>query len=96
MVDSHSAVMVKSDFVRLLNDKPVLVVGDIMLDNYLIGVSDRISPEAPVPIVKIENEKIIEENIQLKQEVNKFMKNYENATSQFQSSSNLKNTQINN
>lgn len=57
MVDSYSTMMVKPDFVRLLSDKPVLVVGDIMLDNYLTGVSERISPEAPVPIVKIENEK---------------------------------------
>lgn len=57
MVDSHLKMMVKSDFVQLLNNKPVLVVGDIMLDSYLIGNSDRISPEAPVPIVKIKVEK---------------------------------------
>lgn len=57
MLDSYSRMMVKSDFVRLLSDKPVLVIGDIMLDNYLIGISERISPEAPVPIVKIKNEK---------------------------------------
>ena len=31
----------------------VLVVGDIMLDRYLLGDSQRISPEAPVPVVKI-------------------------------------------
>ncbi len=31
----------------------VLVVGDLMLDSYWHGVSTRISPEAPVPIVKI-------------------------------------------
>jgi rfaE bifunctional protein kinase chain/domain len=29
----------------------VLVIGDIMLDEYIIGIVDRISPEAPVPIV---------------------------------------------
>lgn len=33
----------------------VLVVGDIMLDEYIEGNSDRISPEAPVPIVKVTN-----------------------------------------
>lgn len=33
--------------------KKVLVVGDLMLDNYLWGDADRISPEAPVPVVKI-------------------------------------------
>ncbi|MGL5006114.1 MAG: bifunctional D-glycero-beta-D-manno-heptose-7-phosphate kinase/D-glycero-beta-D-manno-heptose 1-phosphate adenylyltransferase HldE [Plesiomonas sp.] len=33
----------------------VLVVGDIMLDRYWTGPTNRISPEAPVPIVKVEN-----------------------------------------
>jgi D-beta-D-heptose 7-phosphate kinase/D-beta-D-heptose 1-phosphate adenosyltransferase len=31
----------------------VLVVGDVMLDRYWLGDSGRISPEAPVPVVKI-------------------------------------------
>ncbi|HHC74890.1 MAG TPA: bifunctional D-glycero-beta-D-manno-heptose-7-phosphate kinase/D-glycero-beta-D-manno-heptose 1-phosphate adenylyltransferase HldE [Thiothrix sp.] len=31
----------------------VLVVGDIMLDRYWLGDTQRISPEAPVPVVKI-------------------------------------------
>lgn len=31
----------------------VLVVGDVMLDNYLWGDTERMSPEAPVPIVNI-------------------------------------------
>ena len=30
----------------------VLIIGDFMLDEYLYGISNRISPEAPVPIVK--------------------------------------------
>src|SRR5262245_60154033 len=30
----------------------VLVVGDLMLDVYLRGAASRISPEAPVPVVK--------------------------------------------
>ena len=30
----------------------ILVVGDLILDNYLFGDADRISPEAPVPILK--------------------------------------------
>lgn len=33
----------------------VLVVGDLMLDKYWRGDTKRISPEAPVPIVKIDN-----------------------------------------
>ena len=36
-----------------LNKARVLVVGDVMLDRYWFGEVDRISPEAPVPIVKI-------------------------------------------
>jgi rfaE bifunctional protein kinase chain/domain len=32
----------------------VLVVGDVMLDRYWFGDVDRISPEAPVPVVKID------------------------------------------
>lgn len=38
-------------------DNNILIVGDVMVDTYLIGNVERISPEAPVPIVDI-NEKI--------------------------------------
>lgn len=34
----------------------VLVVGDLMLDRYIAGVVDRVSPEAPVPVVRVEEE----------------------------------------
>ena len=34
----------------------VLVIGDLMLDHYLWGHTDRISPEAPVPVVAVEVE----------------------------------------
>lgn len=33
-------------------DLPVVVVGDVILDTYLRGRVDRISPEAPVPVVR--------------------------------------------
>lgn len=32
----------------------VLIIGDVMLDSYYIGVTERVSPEAPVPIVKVQ------------------------------------------
>ena len=32
----------------------LLVVGDVMLDRYWFGEVSRISPEAPVPVVKVE------------------------------------------
>ena len=34
----------------------VLVIGDVMLDRFLSGEVQRISPEAPVPIVKLSKE----------------------------------------
>ena len=34
----------------------VLVVGDVMLDRYWHGGTERISPEAPVPVVRVERE----------------------------------------
>ena len=37
-------------------DKRVLVYGDIILDRYIFGSVSRISPEAPVPVVKVEKE----------------------------------------
>jgi rfaE bifunctional protein kinase chain/domain len=39
--------------VKNFNDIKILVVGDIMLDIYRIGEVNRISPEAPVPIVNL-------------------------------------------
>lgn len=35
---------------------PVLVVGDIMLDRFVYGHVDRISPESPVPVLAVKNE----------------------------------------
>ena len=39
--------------IPAFNQASVLVVGDIMLDRYWYGPTQRISPEAPVPVVKI-------------------------------------------
>jgi D-beta-D-heptose 7-phosphate kinase/D-beta-D-heptose 1-phosphate adenosyltransferase len=35
---------------------PILVVGDVMLDRFIVGSVTRISPEAPVPIVRFKSE----------------------------------------
>ena len=35
------------------SDAKVLVIGDVMLDRFWHGAATRISPEAPVPIVKV-------------------------------------------
>lgn len=37
-------------------EKRIAVIGDIMLDSYIYGTVERVSPEAPVPIVKEERE----------------------------------------
>ena len=34
----------------------VLVIGDVMLDRFIWGEVDRISPEAPVPVVRVNRE----------------------------------------
>ncbi|MGC9337309.1 MAG: D-glycero-beta-D-manno-heptose-7-phosphate kinase [Candidatus Cloacimonadia bacterium] len=44
------------DILAKFSDKKILIIGDIMLDNYIIGDVDRISPEAPVQVVKVEQE----------------------------------------
>jgi len=47
-----------SDAMKLtmprFDSAPVLVVGDVMLDRYWHGPSHRISPEAPVPVVRVD------------------------------------------
>ncbi len=42
--------------VHRLSRGSVLVIGDVMLDRYVYGTVERISPEAPVPIVRVERE----------------------------------------
>jgi D-glycero-beta-D-manno-heptose-7-phosphate kinase len=39
-----------------LREARVLIVGDAMLDRYLFGEVERISPEAPVPVVRVTRE----------------------------------------
>jgi len=41
------------DMFRQFNDLNVLVIGDVMIDSYVWGKVNRISPEAPVPIVSV-------------------------------------------
>ena len=38
------------------SQKKILVAGDAMLDRYWFGDANRISPEAPVPVVRIARE----------------------------------------
>lgn len=54
-----SSPVLTPEAVERLAGKRVLVAGDIMLDAYLMGDADRISPEAPVPVVRIESERYL-------------------------------------
>jgi rfaE bifunctional protein kinase chain/domain len=44
------------EIIAAFPDKRVLVIGDVILDRYVFGAVDRISPEAPVPVVKVSRE----------------------------------------
>jgi rfaE bifunctional protein kinase chain/domain len=46
-----------SAMIDRLANVPVLVIGDVMLDHYLSGDAERISPEAPVPVVRVDKER---------------------------------------
>ncbi len=45
-----------AEILERARDVRILVVGDVMLDRYITGRVDRISPEAPVPVVRVEEE----------------------------------------
>src|SRR5882724_10204278 len=34
----------------------ILCIGDVMLDHYVYGQVDRVSPEAPIPVLRVERE----------------------------------------
>ena len=44
------------ELLRRFARRRVLVVGDLMLDRYVTGSVDRLSPEAPVPVVRVRRE----------------------------------------
>jgi D-beta-D-heptose 7-phosphate kinase/D-beta-D-heptose 1-phosphate adenosyltransferase len=45
--------------LRRMDGRKVAVLGDVMLDEYLFGEVSRISPEAPVPIVRVVREQAV-------------------------------------
>lgn len=42
-----------------MKEKKVLVIGDLVLDHYVVGSVARISPEAPVPVVHVSEERYL-------------------------------------
>jgi D-beta-D-heptose 7-phosphate kinase/D-beta-D-heptose 1-phosphate adenosyltransferase len=57
-MSSATSALAGRDVVSQLGGHRVLVLGDLMLDRYMWGKAERISPEAPVPVVKVEREEI--------------------------------------
>ena len=50
------------DYKKIISrfkDKNILVIGDIILDHYIWGKVNRISPEAPVPVVEVARESFL-------------------------------------
>ena len=45
-----------ADRIEQLARVRVLCVGDVMLDRYIYGTVERISPEAPIPVLRIQRE----------------------------------------
>ncbi|HEX2268914.1 MAG TPA: PfkB family carbohydrate kinase, partial [Pyrinomonadaceae bacterium] len=47
-----------TEILNTLRDRKVVVLGDVMLDEFVWGDVTRISPEAPVPVVDVRRESI--------------------------------------
>jgi rfaE bifunctional protein kinase chain/domain len=48
-----------NSIIQKFSGVKVLVIGDVMLDQYLWGSVERISPEAPVPVVKLQKTSLV-------------------------------------
>lgn len=48
-----------NSIIRRFSKVKILVIGDVMLDRYLWGSVERISPEAPVPVVKLKKTSLV-------------------------------------
>lgn len=56
MMDPSASLV---DLVETLHEVRILCLGDVMLDRFVEGVVERISPEAPIPIIKIKSEQVM-------------------------------------
>ena len=45
--------------VETLSRSRVLCIGDLMLDRFVYGIVERTSPEAPVPVLRIEKQAVM-------------------------------------
>jgi len=51
--------MIYKNILREFKKKKILVIGDLILDRYIWGKVNRISPEAPVPVVEVTDENFL-------------------------------------
>ena len=54
MTTTHQPFLANPPTLAALSSTRLLIAGDIMLDRYWFGEVSRISPEAPVPVVRIQ------------------------------------------
>jgi D-beta-D-heptose 7-phosphate kinase / D-beta-D-heptose 1-phosphate adenosyltransferase len=48
-----------TEIISEFSTENILVIGDLIIDVYLTGTSTRLTPEAPVPVVDVEQKKIV-------------------------------------
>jgi rfaE bifunctional protein kinase chain/domain len=59
MTNTSHPVVTAADAARVVRSfpgLPIVIVGDVMLDQFVVGRVNRISPEAPVPVVEFEHD----------------------------------------
>ncbi len=56
-VREHGEHLPDVRMIDRLKGRRVLVIGDVMLDTYLEGDAERLSPEAPVPVIDVRSER---------------------------------------
>lgn len=59
LTSSDSKLYLMQKLIEKFKDVKVLVYGDVMLDQYWWGTVDRISPEAPVPVINLERKSLV-------------------------------------
>jgi len=53
MSTDHGGSALTESLIKSIKPVPVLVAGDVMVDEYILGKVDRISPESPVPVLAV-------------------------------------------
>src|SRR5688500_12722900 len=59
MSANRQSPLILQDIVEAMAAYKVLVIGDVMLDRFVYGDVNRISPESPVPVLTVNNETIM-------------------------------------